>query len=88
MGEEVSDGGDGGVPLEVFFVVGGFISLMCCVGCSMNYLVRKCQEQGERIVNEKKEKLWANAQVVQPPIAYQNQRKSYQFYVWRTNGRI
>ena len=77
MGEEQSHAEVGGVPVVIILFFSGFFSFICILGCGVFYCFKKCGEQEEREKNERKENLWANAQVVQPPIVYQNQRKSY-----------
>ena len=77
MAEDDSFAEVGGVPLVIILFFSGFFGFICILGCGVFYCFKKCGEQEEREKNEKKENLWANAQVVQPPIGYQNQRMSY-----------
>ena len=80
MGEEESHAEVGGVPVVVILIFGGFIAFICCTFICLTSCIGKCQEQAERAENEKNEKLWADAPVAQPPIVYQNQRKSYKLH--------
>ena len=64
-----------GEPILGVYIFVGFITLMCIFGFGCCYCAKKCQEQHERAEHARKEELWAKAPVVQPSIAYQNQRK-------------
>ena len=77
MGEEESHAEVGGVPVVIILFFSGFFSFICILGCGVFYCKKKCGEQETRAKNDEKERLRSNAQVVQPPIVYQNQRKSY-----------
>ena len=51
-----------------------FVSFLCGCVYACCYCHKKDVENEEREKDEKKEKIWANAQVVQPPMVDQNQR--------------
>ena len=77
MAEEDSFAEVGGVPLVIILFFSGFFGFICILGCGVFYCVGKCKEKETKAKNDEKERLRSNAQVVQPPTVYQNQRKSH-----------